>query len=75
VPDLNRHSPNDRTSAESHAKDRLRIQDLGNEVHLSFEQRIPWKLALKILEALKTEAPQQREDVDRPDPGNPPGET
>ena len=32
----------------------VRIQDLGDEVHLWIEQRVPWPVALKILEALKT---------------------
>jgi hypothetical protein len=34
----------------------LRFRDLGDEVHLWFEQRVPWKVALQILEALKNDA-------------------
>ena len=40
----------------------VRIQDLGDEVHLWIEQRVPWPVALKILEALKTPEQPGRSD-------------
>ncbi len=74
MPDLNPHSPDDRSTAGPDANGRLRIQDLGDEVYLSFEKRLPWRLALKILEALKAEVPRDRQEVDRPEPREKPEE-
>jgi len=34
----------------------VRIQDLGDEVHLWVEQRVPWTVALEILRLLKIPA-------------------
>jgi hypothetical protein len=35
----------------------LRIHDFGDEVHLWFEQRVPWPIALEILRELKAPGP------------------
>jgi hypothetical protein len=72
VPDLNRHPENDRSTAGANAEGRLQIQDLGQEVHLSFAQRVPWKLALRILEALKTDVAQDHKARKVPQPPSTP---
>jgi transcriptional regulator with XRE-family HTH domain len=40
--------------AESSPQDRLAIEDCGEEVHIRFDQRVPWSVAVRIFEALKT---------------------
>jgi hypothetical protein len=35
----------------------VRIHDFGDEVHLWFEQRVPWPIALEILRELKAPGP------------------
>ena len=47
---------------ERDARGTLRIQDFGDEVHLSFEQRLPWEVALEILRILKTPGPPDEGD-------------
>ena len=44
----------------------LHIQGFGDEAHLSFEQRVPWGVALEILRVLKVEEVGRRETP----PGN-----
>ena len=41
-------------SAESSPQHRLAIEDCGDEVHIRFDQRVPWSVAVRIFEALKT---------------------
>jgi hypothetical protein len=63
VPDPDPRAPAKRSEEEKRAvQGTVRIQDLGEEVHLWIEQRVPWPVALKILEALKApEQPGRRE--------------
>ena len=39
------------------AQGTVRLHDFGDEVHLWFEQRVPWPIALEILRELKAPGP------------------
>jgi hypothetical protein len=43
----------DKASSQQNTGDTLHIQDFGDEAWLSFDQRVPWKVALEILRLLK----------------------
>jgi hypothetical protein len=43
----------------------LDLEDFGDEVRLSFDQRVPWRVALKILRLLKVEEVERRKLVRR----------
>jgi hypothetical protein len=45
----------DETTSQENVEGTLHIEDFGDEVHLSFDQRVPWRVALKILRLLKAE--------------------
>jgi hypothetical protein len=53
VPDPDRRTQADKSASQRDAEGTLHIQDFGDEVHLSFAQRVPWEVALKILRVLK----------------------
>ena len=63
-------SPDQRPPEDAGRRDdpnTLRIRDLGDEVHLWVEQRVPWTVALKIMKLLKDPDPLGRgEDQGRP---------
>ena len=65
MPISDKGTPTD-PSAAKRARDApgmLRIEDFGDEVHLSFEQRLPWAVALEILRILKApESPDARDE-------------
>jgi hypothetical protein len=54
---LNSVTPRDRPSGPRDARGTVRIHDFGDEVHLWFEQRVPWPVALEILRELKAPGP------------------
>jgi hypothetical protein len=66
VPDLDRRSPTDKSGLQRDLDGALHIQGFGDEVHLSFEQRVPCGVALEILRVLKVEEVGRRETP----PGN-----
>jgi hypothetical protein len=53
-------TPDQRAPEEAGRQDEpntVRIRDLGDEVHLWVEQRVPWTVALKIMKLLKDPDP------------------
>jgi hypothetical protein len=66
VPDPDRRTPTDKSGSQGDLDGALHIQSFGDEVHLSFEQRVPWGVALEILRVLKVEEVGRRETP----PGN-----
>jgi hypothetical protein len=53
----NLNSRRDRSAERMSAQGTVRIHDFGDEVHLWFEQRVPWPIALEILRELKAPGP------------------
>ena len=61
-------SPDQRAPEEAGRRDEpntVRIRDLGDEVHLWVEQRVPWTVALMIMKLLRDpDLPAESEDRD-----------
>ena len=54
---LDRRIQGNRSVGRRDAQGTVRIHDFGDEVHLWFEQRVPWPVALEILRELKAPGP------------------
>ena len=49
-----------KSASQGDVEGTLDLEDFGDEVRLSFDQRVPWRVAMKILRLLKVEEVERR---------------
>jgi hypothetical protein len=60
LPNPDRPTQTGKSASHGDVEGTLDLEDFGNEVRLSFDQRVPWSVALKILRLLKVEEVERR---------------
>jgi hypothetical protein len=55
-----RPTQTDKSASQENVEGTLDLEDFGAEVRLSFDQRVPWSVALEILRLLKVEEVERR---------------
>jgi hypothetical protein len=63
--DPNRPTQAGKSASQPDEGGTLELEDFGDEVRLSFDQRVPWRVALKILRLLKVEEVGRRKPARR----------